>query len=765
MTTEVKKIAPRDAFRDGARKAVAEASKHGVLVQDAFGAAVALIGMNPNYSVAGGMSAENLSAQLIRGNNTPDLGSMSAASVAKKLKEVGVPTDRIPSLAQELFDGMTAPSRAVRDVVLSAGQGADLSLGDVLGSGGLRGLGQANASFDGMSAEAWGPDINKLESDERTNFTLAIMRAASSIEDKLFGRVPVTENVIGLRWANPSVYDFAANQKTFATIKNADPAEHSYIDLQFDPGKVNSAPKPMIPNVAADVDGVIYTNADGSVTPDVSGSPLIKVGTECNLKKLCLQDGVFGYDQYNLTDLISPGGRVKTVRVSVSDGTTTGFFDLNTTSSRKSVYVPAPQQETSGDETLSMPIVFTFAKGIKDITGTVSPLADAFDGVVVQKSMTLSSTLNLQYGKLTSGVSNGNTTVTSTTDATTVSDAIVQASKKLTIQVVAFNPGQAYDESNFRKSNMALWVNYGQNKVAMPRPINFFSDYALGQEDDQNVVEATSGVMNLGNSFRTVSIASGAMADVAEASSYAQTSGVDRSQTALADLSLTHTCVRPIVFTTELDFAKETVNLMDESTRGKQMSGRLINRLIPMIADMVAQSLVGLTYADGEPIVLKVLAHSYIADVLFGMYDYFPQDGVKAEAPASGSTFSLTLPNGVRLDIVKVVWKSLENKIAMFVSKDSDRTDLYNFGVIYSRGIASFLFNPTFDGATFRRSVACQRELFVPTTIVGLGVTVKNLAQQLGAYGYTPIDYTTYTDADKAATASNRQLPAPATGG
>ena len=753
-------VKPRDLAYQQARAKIASGNPPAALrMADAFQIAATTIGQNPNFSAQPGMSIENLNHALIRSEATPSAPVFDGATLADELRKKNIPEQRIPALVQECFDVLDGRSRSVADVVLAQGKGATLALGEVLGAGGLRGLSAAAAASDGMSAEAWGPDINKLESDERTNFSLAIMRTATSVEDKLFGRVPVTENVITLRWANPSVYDFAATNKSFETIRSADPAEHSYISLQEDPRPVNSTPKPMIPNKDADVDGVLYTNADSSITPDSFGSPLIKVGTECNLKKLCLVANKFGYDQYNLTDLISPGGTVKTVRFTVTDGTTTEVFDMSTASRRRSIYVPSPQQETSGDVSVSMPVVFSLSKGLKDITGTETTLGAAFDGVVVSKELTLSSSLNLQYGKLTSSVSSGATNVVSTTDNPVVSDVLIQAAKKLTISIVAFNAGQSFDESNFRKSNMALQVNYGQNKVAMPRPVNFFTDYALGQEDDQNVLEATSGVMNLGNSFRTLSIASGAMADVAQASGYVQSSGVDRSQTALADLSLTHTVVRPIVFTTTLDFSKETVNLMDESTRGRQVSGRLINRLVPMIADVVAQSMIGLTYNDGEPMVFKVLAHSYLADVLFGMYDYYPVDGAKREPLASGSTFSISLPNGTRLDVVKVVWKTMQNKIALFPAKDGDSTDLTNFGVIYSRGIASFLFNPTFDGATFRRSVACQRELFVPTTIVGLGVRVIGLANQLGAYGFDPIDFVAYTDADKADMETNRQIP------
>ena len=765
MAKEKKPQTPRDIVYGSARDVVAKKSAAGGFrIQDAFTIAMDAIKNNPNFSVQSGMSAENLDASLIRSDSTSTASVFDAADLSNKLIEKGIPLRQIPSLVQECFDYMDSRGVKVQDVVLSAGVGGTVSLGDVLGAGGMRGLGEANQQMaQGMSAEAWGVDINTRESDERTSFAIAINRAATSIEDKLFGRIPVTENVATVTWSAPSAYDFAATNTSISTIKDADPTLHQYIDMQSDPRFANPTPKPMIPNPAADVDGVLWTDSTNTPVPDSFSSPLIKVGTECNLKKLCLVDGKFGYDQSNLTDLISPGGVIKTVRVSVNDGTNPAeFYDITTDARRRSGYYPALSQELSGDVQAQMPVTFILNSASTDIYGNVSKIAAGFTTVSIVKKMTVSSGLNLQYGNLTSSVSVANVNeVVPETAGAVVPDATTQAAKKLKITIEAFNPGQSFAEDNFRKSNMALQVNYGQNKVSMPRPINFFTDYSLGQEDDPNIVEITAGVMNLGNSYRTISIASGAMSDVATASNFVQTSGVDRSQTALADLSLTHTVVRPIVFTTTLDFTKETVNLMDESTRGKQVSGRLINRLVPMIADVVAQSLIGLTYADGEPMVFKVLAHSYLADVLFGMYDYIPQN--IADRPASlptGASFSITLPNGTRLDVVKVVWKTMENKIALFPTKDGDSTALTNFGVIFSRGIASYLFNPTFDGATWRRSVACQRELFVPTTIVALAVRVKGLADQLGSYGYDPIDLTTYTAADIADTVSNRTIPA-----
>lgn len=749
-----KNAPPRDLILSTARKAVAP--KHNgravMTPKEAFTLAFEAIGKNPNFAGADGRSIESLETELRRTNNADTAATFDSAGLSNALLANGIPASRVPGLVQECFDIMDGKSRNVSDVVLAAGKGADIALGSVLGGGGLRGLAEsANPDGSGMSKEAWGPDINRLESDERTSFSLAIMRTATSVEDKLFGRVPVTENTIALRYANPVVYDFAASNKTIETIKTADPIQHSYIDLQKDPRPINSAPKPMVPNPDADVDGVLFKDASGNQTT------LLTVGTNCNYKKLCLQAGVFGYDQYNLTDLIAEGGTIKTVRILVTDGTSKEYYDLAATSMRKSTYVRSPQGENSGDVSVNMNVPFVLNAESVDITGTATKLGAQFTNVYVTKPMTLSSTLNLMYGDLTSSASNGVNEVTST-DGSVVSDTLVQAAKKLQISVVAFDPGLSWDESNFRKSNMALMVNYGQNKVAMPRPINFFTDYALGQEDDQNVVEATSGVMNLGNSFRTLSIASGAMSDVAQATQYVQETGVDVGKTTLADMSLTHTMVRPIVFTSTLDFSAEPVNTMDESTRIKQVSGRLMNRLIPMIADVIAQSLIGLTYKDGEQIVFKVLAHSYLADVLFGLYDYFPVGGAKPEELPVGSSFSIPLPNGIRLDVVKVVWKTMESKIALFPAKDGDSTDLTNFGVIYSRGIASFMFNPTFDSATFRRCVSCQRELFVPTTIVALAVKVIGLATQLGSYGYDPIDLVTQTAAEAEDAKTNRTV-------
>lgn len=761
MATKNKNPSPREIALGAARSQVeAKVGRHGFRIADAFSIALGQIGANQNFSVNGGMSMENLGADLIRSDSAPTASIFDADSLTNDLLSKGIPARLVPALVQECYDYLDSKGTPVKDVVLAAGTGGTVSLGDVLGAGGMRGLGEATQQLNGMSQEAWGNDINVRESDERTSFALAINRAATSIEDKLFGRIPVTENTATITWSAPSMYDFAATNQTIATVADADPAIHSYIDMQSDPRFANPTPKPMVPNPAADVDGVLWTDAAGHAVVDSFGSPLIKIGTECNLKRLCLVDGKFGYDQTNLTDLISPGGTIKTLRISVSDGATTEVYDMKTDARRRNGYFPAISQENSGDVTASMPVNFVFNSASTDITGKATTLGAFLYGVSIVKKMTVSSQLSLQFGDLSSSASAAtpNELIPAVSGAV-IADAVVQAAKKLTIKVEAFNPGQSFDESNFRKSNMAIQVNYGQNKVAMPRPINFFTDYSLGQEDDQNIVEMTAGVMNLGNSYRTVSIANGAMSDVATATNFVQTSGVSRSQTALADLSLTHTVVRPIVFTTELDFSKETVNVMDESTRGKQVSGRLINRLIPMIADLVAQSLIGLTYADGEPMVFKVLAHSYLADVLFGMYDYFPQNAAKQEPLATGAQFTITLPNGTRLDVVKVVWKTMENKIALFPTKDGDATALTNFGVIFSRGIASYLFNPTFDGATWRRSVACQRELFVPTTIVALAVRVINLAQQLGGYGYDPIDLTSYSAADQADTVSNRVIP------
>lgn len=668
-----------------------------------------------------GMGIESFETAVRRNKNFDVETNFPVDALVKQVSEIpGMPKSHVEGIVLDclrVLDGQCSPSDVVRDVPKGAGYGA---FADLVGGAASTALTNSD-----IGVEAWGEDINMVASDERVTMELLIMRPFNSTEDKLWARVPTDSNIITVNVPNPSVFNWLRTQSGLSIDRN-ESNNTQMRDLYRDPSTVNSAPQPMIPQTAADTNKVLWNN-----------TTFISVGKRANMMDLCMIANTFGYDHADRSDLICEGGKIRNVVISLSDGTTTEYFQVETNSFKRAMLVPNPNSGDSGDRQAIMPFYATITAGDTTRDGTASTLAATFTTSTLKVRVDLTATLSLKYGNFTSAATTEIELVSNTTGGTPTDPETTEANK-LTAVVVAIDPALYFDEENYRKSNLAIWVNYNQNQFAMPRARNYFTEYQLNQQIDANAVQATSSIMSLGNSYRSLGIIVDALNEVATAVNYANRNATSAKYNQLDETSMVSSLVKPQVFTTTIDFADEDVAVMNESTRMYEMKGRVRSRITAMVAELYVKSLMINQYNAGEQVVLKALAYSSIADVLLGVDDYRPNASDKAET-ASGADFSLLLPNGYRLDVVKTTFDCMVNRIVILPSREGNGADLTNTGQILDRGTASAIYAPTNYGATVRRVVSTCREILMVTNPIGLMIEVANINKMIGSFNSTPI--------------------------
>ena len=668
-----------------------------------------------------GMGIESLATPVRRNKNFDVEANFPVNKLVQKLQTLeGMPESKIESITTDVLrvlDGQCAPGDVVRDMP------SGTSYGPLSGLVGTTAAG--NVVNNDIGVEAWGEDINLVASDERVTLEMLIMRPFNSTEDKIWARVPTDSNIITVQVPNPSVYNWLKTQSGLSIDRNEN-NNTQLRDLYRDPSTVNSAPQPMIPQKAADTNNVLW-----------NGTTFLKVGLRTNMMDLCMISNTFGYDHADRSDLICEGGKIRNVVIALTDGTTTEFFQTETNAFKRAALVPNPNSRDSGDRQAIMPFYAMITAGDLMSNGTASTLAATFTDSTVQVRVDLTVTLSLKYGDITSSATTQLDLVSNTANGAP-SDAETTAANKLTATVVAIDPALYFDEENYRKSNLAIWVNYNQNQFAMPRARNYFTEYQLNQQIDVNAVQATSSIMSLGNSYRSLGIIVDALNDVATAATYANRNAATAKYNQLDESSMVSSLVKPQVYTTTIDFGDEEVAVMNESTRPYEMQGRARSRILSMVAELYAKTLMINQYNAGEQVVLKAVAYSSIADVLLGITDYRPDAATKV-ATAAGADFSLLLPNGYRLDVVKTTFDCMVNRIVILPSREGNGADLTNTGHILDRGTASAIYAPTNYGATVRRVVSTCREILMVTNPIGLMIQIANIDKMLGSFDTTPM--------------------------
>jgi hypothetical protein len=686
-------------------------------------------------TVGGRFGLEDLGAGLPVRNAQFNVGEADASVLVNKLQKLKMAPRHILQAAQESLNILDGDRYNPREILRDGHQadGANsVGMSAIVGRTAAAAL-EKSSSF---ATEAFGEDVNRLAIDDRLTMSLIIMRPWENIMDKGLARVNDSSPVVTIKIPKPEAYDWAATQgpNTTSSQRNGSSNTYRLRDLYRNPTPVNAAPKKIIPLAANDAKAQIWgSNATTS---------FYKTNQSISTLDLSRTSALTTYANVDRTDLVSDGGSVDNIIIGVtnpnSGGTAyTDYFSLPTRAFSMAAFVPSPNTNVSGQRQVMMKAIVPITNTTKKWDGTTSQIAALLTDAKIKAEVSLNAVLNIQTGVLEAS---GTVTMTLVplAGSSAPSSATTNTFGTLTSSLVAYSVDTYFDEENMRKTNLAVWVNYAQVQFVVPRSRTYFTEYSLAQDVDENAIAATSSIMALGNGRRGLDIIVNSLADIAQGMTFAAANPEIVGSNQLDEQSLAQSLVKPTVITTTLNYQTEELNTMNESTRLTEMHGKFRARFLEMVAMLFAKSLMLNQYKGGETPVMKAWVHSSIADIIIGILDYHPDLQDRATT-ATGADFSMTLPNGYRLDVIKTNLDCMQNRLYAVPVIESDMTSILSAASIRDCGTVTVNYQPTINGAASRRITTTTREIVMMSNRVGICMNITGLTAQLGPMGYDPI--------------------------
>lgn len=674
----------------------------------------------------GQLGLEHLGSEVTRVANFDALSDATPERLMQGLQKMNMAPRHIEQVTEqclELFDGNRKPMNILNAATPSANQ---VSMGKVVG----RSMAAQLMGEDGVGMEAFGDDVNRLSSDDRVTMTLTIMRPSENIMDKALARVSDSSPIVTIKVPAPEVFDWAKTQEANSTIASRHgPANSNRLrDLFRDPQPVNSAPKRILALDANDSGDVLWNGT----------TEYFKTGKKAPILDLSRTGTNFTYDHIDRTDLVSDGAVVDAVVVTIVSGANTEHFKLSTKVFEQAQFSISGSTKDSGQRQVILDATFSIGSTSTEFDGSASAIAAALTDAKVQINLRLTATLNIKTGLL-EGSGNAELVLVPLASGVAISGGTTTLFNAMTASLSAFSVEAYFDEENMRKANLSIQTNYYEQQFAVPRGRVYFADYSLSQEVDENNIATTSTVMALGNGRRGLDTIVSALNEIAEGQQWAMTNPEIASYNTIGEQSFAASLVKPTVVTSVLNFEDEELNVMNESTRLVEIHGRFRARLLSLATSLFAQSLMLNQYKAGERPVLKCWAHSTIADLVIGITDYYPELTDKA-ATATGADYSMLLPNGYRLDVIKTNFDCMIQRLYIVPVIESDMASILSAAQIRDCGMVSTNYIPTINGASMRRFATTTREIVMMSNKVGICMEVKGLQAQLGTIGHTPVE-------------------------
>ena len=675
----------------------------------------------------GELGMESFSEDVQRVKGFDAISEADPIVLMKGLQRMEMAPRHIESVAEQcmnIFDKQRTPM-SILNQAATTGNTAPMST--VVG----RGMAAALMSQDGVGIEAFGEDVNRLSSDDRVTMTLTIMRPGESIMDKALARVSDASPIVTIKVPAPEVFNWATTQEANSTVssRHAGATMARLRDLYRNPMPVNSAPKRMvIVDDATDTGDVLW---NGTLTH-------FKVGKKVPFIDLTRTGSNYTHDQIDRTDLVSDGAVVDSVIVTIVSGANTNHFKLDTSTFEMAAFTPSASTKDSGQRQVILDGTFAISETSKQFNDAASPIAAALTDAKIQIDFRLNSTLNIKTSE-TQGSGTVEMKLVPLADGTPISGATTTLFNAMTITLSAYSVEAYFNEENMRKANVSIQTNYYEMQFPIPRGRVYFSDYSMNQDIDENNIATTSSVMALGNDRRGLDSVTSALNEIAAGQQFALANPEIATANGIGEQSFAASLVKPTVVTSVLDYEDEPLNVMNESTRLTEIHGRFRARVLSMATTLFAESLMINQYKAGEKPVIKCWAHSTLADLIIGIVDYYPELSDKA-ATASGADYSMLLPNGMRLDIIKTNYDCMIGRVYMVPVIESDMTNILSAAQIRDCGMVSTNYIPTISGASMRRFATTSREIVMMTNKCGMCLEVKGLQEQLGAIGHNKVE-------------------------
>lgn len=577
------------------------------------------------------------------------------------------------------------------------------------------------AMIDGHAAQAlesFGEYSDRVTSDSRLSVTLAVLRAHKSLIDRILPRKATEDPVVLIKIINPEVYNLEMSQNPSAAIRytaNRQPM----IELYRNPTNISTEPQQIVPLKVNDTGTPASLVADNIIVP----------GVQANLLDLTLSANKVGYQAADWTDLVSDGGAIDSLQLTVTQASplVVEVYTFSTRYLRGAQFVTQTNVQDSGDRAATVRTLWDLTAGSLMSNGQTSVLLAGFTGVDLQLDITFNATLNIKTAYVDGAGGIASSLVSQS--AAAIPAAVTTTFNGLTTTITGWSPHLFFSEENMRKTTAAVRMLYKEQEFLIPVGRNYIVDYSImGQEVGEETTNAVSEIISIGNSWRSVNIINGTLTSVYNRLQYELANpNVDFYHSVAADYAA-GTRSLPHVWIGTLDVSHAAV--MRESERLSDLHSYVTSRMLALIADGHNKSMYTDTFEAGERARYKVITSGPIAEILFGISQYWNTLDDKV-AVAENSDYSLKLPNGTQLDIIKSNFEYFANLMLVIPVRQAKPDDLTSFGTILDRGTFVGQYTPVSNGAANKRIVANSREILFPTNPLGYIITVQNLSTEI----------------------------------
>ena len=713
------------SFDDFSKAVMSAAARHGDADDSRICARV--LGAVAKTLVDMGGSTETVSALEHLGETVPKMSKVDATSrlddVFALVAECGVPEARRASVAMDVARVLQYGVDRGAIYTAPTAQAGDLSTVSVVGRGVAGRIGSEGTVG---ALESFGMTIDSLQQDNRLNIVLSILRAFDSVIDKVLPRVSQENAAITIKIPQSQVYDLSKSNDPRAEVRYAAANLIPLVQLYRDASPVNTAAKNLLARVENDLTPSVLDTAHGNA---------IRAGARVNMFDLALDANTMGKDRYDFTELVADGGRIDFVILrgtkpgaTSADPATVEFYKVPTSWLSSAVFTKPANNLDSGDEIANIKhgtMLRATSKTAEGVAGTLVTYADA----VVQLDFSLNLDLNLKTSYL---YGNGHVTPTLKAIAGGAEPSAATKADFATVvwDVYSYQPCLQHNEENLRRTTTAVRVNRNSVQYNIPLARNVVAEYSLKQVTDADVTSSINTVNSLGNTDRGLSIIESRLEDIASANEFAAANPEYAHLVTPTKLSIAASVCLPVALKNATNWNDANTLSMREAERLSDMHGRLRETLLSVLSQVCAESLYESCLDGAETVVFKVITYSKIANMIFGIVDY--HDSLMDQVAKEGrSDYSMRLPNGYRIDVIKTNFDSFANKALVIPVRANAPTDPTSFGTIRDCGSYVAAYNHINGTGVENRTITNQREIVFPTNPIGAILTITGIDELL----------------------------------
>ena len=580
--------------------------------------------------------------------------------------------------------------------------------------------------------ESFGAGLDNINNDVRINVALSIMRAFKSLPDRMIARVADPDAIVKINIPEHEVYDLARSRAATAAERYGN-HRHPMIDMFRNPSPIDTTPKKVLLPKGTDDDIL----ADNYVKPD----------RRINIFDKTHSSTAVGYDHRSYTDILSEGGRIVNLTISVTGSAGTAATGDDTTESfivpvgflKGARFVQYPNSAGSTKRTALIEAKNVFA--IRKTTMTSAAATQTLVGSSVESthairiSVNLTAELDIQEGDLhlsgsaTMAVTDddGNAPTAAQTNATALNTAVT--THAAAVSITGYETEIYFSEENVRKASTAVRQRSIPYQFEIPVGRTFVVDVSLQQPEPAEVLDVISTVNDLGNTSRALRIMESTLSDVQSRIAYEEPGNVppaERISRQFPGGSL----VLPYVVNQGVDFATANLKLMRESEISSDVHSKMTRTLLGVVAEVLSRSLYHTNLGGGEMVAFKLVAHNDVVNTVFAIPQYHEelQDAPEGGRMQRNSSYSIRLHNNARVDVYGVDFDSWKDKAIMFPVRDAKPADITSFATTRDRGTFVGAYTNSDGGQASKRFVVSSREITFPQSPAGASLSIANIA-------------------------------------